>query len=58
MEREATIRAINDKFREMLTETIMFHQVVADVLGLHILITSVWISFTGMGRCLQAGSAN
>lgn len=36
MEREEIIQAINDKFREMSTETIMFHQAVADVLGLHI----------------------
>jgi DNA-binding MarR family transcriptional regulator len=36
MEREATIQAINDKFREMSTETIMFHQVIADLLGLHV----------------------
>jgi len=28
--------AITEKFREMSTETIMFHQAVADVLGLHI----------------------
>lgn len=36
MEREQIIQAINDKFREMSTETIMFHQAIADVLGLHI----------------------
>jgi DNA-binding MarR family transcriptional regulator len=36
MKREDTIQAINEKFREMSTETIMFHQVVADILGLHI----------------------
>ena len=30
------MRAITEKFREMSTETIMFHQAVADVLGLHI----------------------
>lgn len=30
------IQAINEKFREMSTETIMFHQAVAEVLGLHI----------------------
>ena len=30
------IQAINDKLRETSTETIMFHQAVADVLGLHI----------------------
>jgi DNA-binding MarR family transcriptional regulator len=34
--REETIQAIIDKRREMSTETIMFHQAVADVLGLHI----------------------
>lgn len=36
MKREEVIQAINEKFREMSTEAIMFHQVVADVLGLHI----------------------
>lgn len=36
MKKEETIQAINDKLREMSTETIMFHQAVADVLGLHI----------------------
>lgn len=36
MKREEIIQAINDKFREMSTETIMFHQAVADVLGLHV----------------------
>jgi len=36
MEREELIQAISYKFREMSTETIMFHQAVADVLGLHI----------------------
>lgn len=36
MKREEIIRAITEKFREMSTETIMFHQTVADVLGLHI----------------------
>jgi DNA-binding MarR family transcriptional regulator len=36
MSRNDTIEAINDKFREISTETIMFHQAVADVLGLHI----------------------
>jgi DNA-binding MarR family transcriptional regulator len=36
MRKEEMIQAINDKFREMSTETIMFHQAVADVLGLHI----------------------
>jgi len=36
MNREDIIQAINQKFREISTETIMFHQAVADVLGLHI----------------------
>jgi DNA-binding MarR family transcriptional regulator len=36
MNREEIIQAINQKFREISTETIMFHQAVADVLGLHI----------------------
>jgi DNA-binding MarR family transcriptional regulator len=36
MKREEIIRAISEKFREMSTETIMFHQAIADVLGLHI----------------------
>jgi DNA-binding MarR family transcriptional regulator len=36
MKREEIIQVINEKFREMSTETIMFHQVVADILGLHI----------------------
>jgi DNA-binding MarR family transcriptional regulator len=34
--REEIIQAIIEKRREMSTETIMFHQNVADVLGLHI----------------------
>lgn len=34
--REEIIQAIIDRRREMSTETIMFHQAVADVLGLHI----------------------
>jgi DNA-binding MarR family transcriptional regulator len=34
--REEIIQAIIDKRREMSTETIMFHQSVADVLGLYI----------------------
>jgi DNA-binding MarR family transcriptional regulator len=34
--RQEIIQAINDKLREMSTETILFHQAVADVLGLHI----------------------
>lgn len=36
MKRDETIHAIIDKRREMSTETIMFHQAVADALGLHI----------------------
>ncbi|MBI2648214.1 MAG: MarR family transcriptional regulator [Thaumarchaeota archaeon] len=36
MKREEIIQAINEKFAEMSTETILFHQAVADVLGLHI----------------------
>ena len=36
MAREELIQGIVDKFREMSTETIMFHQEVATVLGLHI----------------------
>jgi DNA-binding MarR family transcriptional regulator len=36
MKRQEVIHAINEKFREISTETIMFHQAVADVLGLHI----------------------
>jgi DNA-binding MarR family transcriptional regulator len=34
--REEIIQAIIEKRREMSTETIMFHQVVADILGVHI----------------------
>lgn len=36
MKREELIRAIIEKRRKMSTETIMFHQAVADTLGLHI----------------------
>jgi DNA-binding MarR family transcriptional regulator len=36
MKREETIHDIIEKFREMSTETIMFHQAVADELGLYI----------------------
>lgn len=36
MKREEIIQAINEKFTEMSTETILFHQGVADVVGLHI----------------------
>jgi DNA-binding MarR family transcriptional regulator len=36
MKREEIIQAINEKFTEISTETIMFHQAVANILGLHI----------------------
>src|ERR671914_2065274 len=36
VEREELIQAIIDKRRQMSTETIMFHQAVADTLGLHV----------------------
>jgi DNA-binding MarR family transcriptional regulator len=36
MEREEVIQAINDKFTEMSSETILFHQAVADAVGLYI----------------------
>jgi DNA-binding MarR family transcriptional regulator len=36
MSREQTIQNIVDKFREMSTEAVMFHQALADELGLHI----------------------
>jgi DNA-binding MarR family transcriptional regulator len=36
MEKEEIIQAINDKFTEMSTETILFHQALADAVGLHI----------------------
>ena len=36
MKREEIIQAIVEKFKEMSIETIMFHQAIADVLGLHI----------------------
>ena len=36
MKRDEVIEAINEKLREMSTETILFHQAVADFLGLHI----------------------
>ncbi len=36
MKREEVTQTIIEKFREMSTQTIMFHQRVADVLGLHI----------------------
>ena len=34
--RQGIIHAINDKFAEMSTETILFHQTLADMLGFHI----------------------
>jgi DNA-binding MarR family transcriptional regulator len=34
--REVIIQAINDKFAEMSTETILFHQALADIVGIHI----------------------
>src|SRR5919112_605902 len=34
--RQEIIHAINDKFAEMSTETILFHQALADMLGFHI----------------------
>ena len=36
MNREGIIQTLVDRFREMSTETIMFHQAVADELGLYI----------------------
>jgi DNA-binding MarR family transcriptional regulator len=36
MAREELIKTIIDKYREMSTETIVYHQGVADVLGVHI----------------------
>jgi DNA-binding MarR family transcriptional regulator len=36
MTREETIQAINDKFTEMSTKTILFHQAAADAVGLYI----------------------
>lgn len=36
MNRGETIHTIVERFREMSIETIMFHQAIADVLGLHI----------------------
>src|ERR687898_1948660 len=36
MNREETIQIIVDRFREVSTETVMFHQTVADELGLYI----------------------
>ena len=35
MKREENILAITEKLKEMSTETILFHEAVADVLGLH-----------------------
>ena len=36
MKREGIIHSVNQKFTEMATETILFHQALADTLGLHI----------------------
>jgi DNA-binding MarR family transcriptional regulator len=36
MKREEIIHAVNEKFTEMSTETILFHQALADVLDFHI----------------------
>lgn len=36
MERHEIVHALREKFTEMSTETILFHQAVADVVGLHI----------------------
>lgn len=36
MKKEDTIHAINNKLRDITTETVMFHQAVADSLGLYI----------------------
>lgn len=36
MKREDILQAVNEKFTEMSTETILFHQVLADMLGFHI----------------------
>jgi DNA-binding MarR family transcriptional regulator len=36
MKKEEIIQAVNEKFTEMSTETIMFHQALADILDYHI----------------------
>lgn len=36
MDREQIIQSINNRFKEISTETIMLHQTVADIIGLHI----------------------
>ncbi|MBA2439930.1 MAG: MarR family transcriptional regulator [Thermoproteota archaeon] len=36
MQKAEIIQAINDKFTQVSTETILFHQIVADAIGLHI----------------------
>lgn len=36
MNREESVQAIMEKIKEMSTQTILFHQAIADVLGLHI----------------------
>lgn len=36
MERKEIIHAVNEKFTEISTETILFHQALADVLDIHV----------------------
>ena len=36
MQREEVIQSISDRFTQVSTETILFHQIVADAIGLHI----------------------
>lgn len=36
MQRQEVVHAVNEKFTEMSTETILFHQALADALGFHI----------------------
>jgi DNA-binding MarR family transcriptional regulator len=36
MERHELVHVVREKFTEMSTETILFHQALADILGLHI----------------------
>ena len=58
MKREEIIEAINQKFREMSTETIMFHQAVADALGLHITDHKSYDLISRFGLCQLAGLVN
>jgi DNA-binding MarR family transcriptional regulator len=52
--RHEIIHALNDKFAEMSTETILFHQALADMLGFHMTTAAV----TGIiDRLEQAGYA-